>query len=303
MEEGVGDNLADFDSPLGKVIDLVIARLQLLGVGVHSQGRIARMRNAFASAGSATGVLDKDDPTFELALEAIREFSLFSRVLAVIRDDEDLPGMLRLLKEAGKDPVLPQQVVKTARGRNALAELYAASIFKSACSSQVQLGEPDVIVQGDSRAFGVAVKRAKSQDGLENRIREGASQVSACGMPGVLFIDVSQAFNLPNERITRSIPRSMFEEAHGRALSLGIELCCPELSEWVRKKRVRGVFFFDHQVRYLGHGRWEFVPLIMAVDTSRNNDRRHREFKAIEMLVRAGTRPPKSLGYLEPSAR
>ena len=227
--------------------------------------------------GSPRGIIQPDNPDFEIGLEAYRDVQHLEFILET-RPDPPPEGFLSLLRNVVDDPVLPQGSVKESPGRDAQAELYVAAICRKASLEPVRHDEPDVLCWLGNTQLAVAVKRLKSVDILEKRVRAAAKQIKRSGLPGIVVLDTSLALNPDNARIWRQVTDYEFARRYPAVLRGVIKEHYDRLQSWVRGKWVSGVVIHDHQIRLTLNEGWRLEGVTYGIGTAPWNQRRTREF-------------------------
>ena len=118
------------------------------------------------------------DPHFEAALEGERDL----QVLAFVFDcAAKMPNrrheFCRLIRNALKDSLLPNEDRGQSKGRDAQFELFVAAVCQNAGLHPVKPEEPDVTCHIEGIKFGIAAKRIKNISNLEQHVRKAAVQI------------------------------------------------------------------------------------------------------------------------------
>ncbi|MCZ6835826.1 MAG: hypothetical protein O7G85_08635 [Planctomycetota bacterium] len=265
--------------------DFVLDRIRALGFKLHPESRLMKMRNVLFEDDSPRE-LDPNDIDFAIALEALRDFLHFGFIFDHF--DPSLDGEAKQrLNIALQDCHLPQDNLENSPGRDAQFELFVAAICSRAQFIPVKFAEPDiqVVIPGPefpegSQIFGIAAKRIKSVGNFEKNVRKASKQIKKSDLPGVIAIDTSVALNRDNEAIVKPMELDRFRKLHNKGLRRFIDDYYKRIQEWVRTKGVRTIVFHDHQIWAHPEQGWTLMSLYMAVDTSRGNQRRNREYEA-----------------------
>ena len=269
----------------GENAEHVISSLKALGLKPHPSCRLMKMCRVLTEP---LEVVSPDDPGFETALEAERDFQILGFVFDQVNEDSDDPEFLRLVRNTLKDSILPQDDREGSKGRDAQFELLVAAICQSAGMLPVSREEPDVICHIEDTKYGIAAKRIKNVAKLEQNVRKAAKQIQGVGVRGFIALDTSVALNRENERITTPIPDKQFGLLYRDALNEFIHQYHDRIQQWVRGKGVRGILFHDHQVRFCEDGVWSLVGMTMKLNTARHNQCRNREFHAFASRYEKG---------------
>lgn len=257
----------------------VIESVESLGFHPNPESRLMRMHRVLTEA---NGIISPDAPEFETALEAERDL----QVLALVFDqaaahpaDEEYQ---RLVRNALKDSLLPNEDRGQSKGRDAQFELFVAAVCQNAGLQPVCREEPDVTCHIEDVKFGIAAKRIKNVNNLKKHVRKAAEQIEQSKLAGVIALDTNVALNRDNERITAPLPDNEFSVLYKRALEHFMDDFHDKIQEWVRGKGVRGMVIHDQQVRFQPDGEWSLVGMTLRVNTARENQRRNREFRLFE---------------------
>jgi hypothetical protein len=264
---------------LAEKFDFVVAQIGDLGITIHPQSRLMRERSAFLDAnGHLVPLVTPDHPDFAIALEAIRDFTLFEFILerwpfaAGHRD-----GTLRL-KTALKDAADPHIPASRTPGRDTQLELFiAVALHRSGL--QVDFGTPDVRVRIDGRYCFFEAKRPKTSESIDNAVRTAVEQIEDSGCPGVIFVDVSVAFNPTGVRIVRAMSNEECRLRHRQALRHCIRPHERELFRSMEGTPVAGILFQDHQLRAAPDEGWLLQSACMEFPNPAATKRLQRLFK------------------------
>lgn len=266
--------------------DYVIRCLTELGASPRPSSRLWAMHRVFFDGtGNVRPMIDKTDPEFEVALESYRDVLQLAFILDTVDDAAFLEDHL---KRVVYDSTLPQQDKTQSVGRNVQVELYVYAICIRAGLTPARLDEPDVQCSLNDQRFGLAVKRIKSLQKLEERVRKAAEQIERCKLPGVIVLDTTIALNPKNSRIWEVNDSLEFGAAYKLAFRSFIDSVATNLSAWVRGRGVRGIIFQDSVIHLCQRSRWSVAGLNFAFSTSLNNQRRRREFENFWHAYRRG---------------
>ena len=253
----------------------VVDSIKKLGLEPHPESRIMQEYRVLTQGDS---VVTPNHPQFQIALEAERDMQLLGFVFDhVIAHDSDTT-FLDLVHKALKDRVLPQDNLQDSRGRDAQFHLFIAAICYGAGFVPVQFDEPDLICTVDRIKFGIAAKRLKNVDRLEEHIRKASEQIRSTGLPGIIALDTCVALNRDNRRIAETIPDDQFRKLYKQALDLFIFQHFDNIQKWVKEKGVRGIVIHDHQVRSCLDQQWELISMTVRVPTKDGIKEHEREF-------------------------
>ncbi len=255
--------------------EFVIESIKELGLQPHPQSRLMQMYRVLTGE---EGIIQPDHAEFEVALEAERDFNVLGFVFDQARAHALDSGFIRLVKDVLKDSLFPNEDRTQSKGRDAQFELFVAAICQAANLTPVVREEPDVTCHIDGIKFGIAAKRIKSTSSLEKRVRKGAKQINAAGLPGVVALEMTEALNPDNDRITTPISDNQIGRLYSQALREYMGGDLGRLQEWVGDKGVCGVVIHYQQVRRLPNGEWSLDGMTLRVKTARRSRRLNREY-------------------------
>lgn len=205
-----------------------------------------------------------DDSEFRTALEALRDFELLLPILATV---DRIEGGHALLEGVLRDDPLPH-AGNQSPGRDAQTELLVASTCALGGMDPVSIEEPDVKAVTEGQPWRIAVKRVKSQRRIDDNLRRAADQTGRWEDPGVVFLDVSLAFDPDDQQVTRPMPREEFHHLLGEGLRRGIQRIERRVFERARAKGVGVVYFYFSCLRLDPESGWELGSIHMDVDTA-----------------------------------
>lgn len=260
----------------------LLSKFESYGVVARPGSRLDQMARAFLrESGRVKDVVAPTDPDFRTALEAMRDLFLLEPILASLDAIELNADRRPLLKRLLKDPVVPRSTASVSRARDLQAELLAATRCVLGGFTDVALQEPpDVQATLDGVRWGIAVKRVKKANRIEQNMRDAADQVGRMGGPGVILLDVSLAFN-ENSTPLRAPSGEEFNESQARRLSDIIKNNEAAIFGRSKAKEVRLVYVFDTQIREVPEDGWGLATVTMEVDTFRDSktDRQYKSFR------------------------
>ena len=246
--------------------NFVIESIRTLGFDPHPQSRIMRMHQALCKQnGTPSAVVQPGDPNFEIACESMRDIQQLEFIFDQLLDQGAPNDIGQHVRRMLGDSVFPQDDRIKSRGRDAQCELLVAAICTKAELGTVTGVEPDIQCTINGQLLGLAVKRIKSDDRLEQNIRKGAHQVQQSKLPGIIVADISLAFNPENRRIEVPITDERFMKLHIEAVRRIVDLYHDRLQHWIRAKGVLGLILHDHQVRLHPTRGWEMDSLTTSV--------------------------------------
>jgi len=255
----------------------VIDAIRELGITPHPQSRLMQMHTVLTEA---AGIIHRDDPLFETALEAERDMQLLGFVFDQANANGDNGDFQTLVKRVLDDSVFPQDDRGQSKGRDFQFELFVAAVCQSAGLTPVNYAEPDVTCTVDGRTIGIAAKRLKNVSNLDKRVKKASQQIETSQLPGIIALDTCVALNRDNERIVTQIPDPEFGKLYKRALTRFLDDWHRKIHDWVAGKRVGGVVFHDHQVRFEPNGQWGLFSMTCWLPTEINDQQANREFES-----------------------
>jgi len=275
-------------------VKFVVEQASAFGVNVNPTSRIGLIQRLVTELdGGPAGIIRVDHPQFQEALEGVRDVQIIAFILRQLPQAK-LPADFReRVKTMLGDASLPQNSSDSTKGRDMQAELYVAAVCVNA-GIEPEFHEPDLMVKVSGKTFGVAVKRVKSLDRLEERIKSAAGQVQRAGVPGFIVADLTTAMNPENKRVTATLSDQEFGGIISDRLRDVTVRREQELVEWVRGSGVQGLFVTDHHVRLRQQdGKYGLDSMTHGLSLSPYNQRRHREFEAFaKQFVRGLATPP-----------
>ena len=195
---------------LSDAANYVLEQFAWFGLEVPEDSRIKRMYSAVCNDdGSSRGFIPENDPNFDIAREALRDFLQLEFFFDQIRNDPRKAEYVSILKRivSDSDSALPQDNEQNSPGRDAQAEVFVFGVCKKADMSPV-FEEPDVTCEVKGKRFGVAVKRIKNLSKLATRVSEGTRQIHKTGRPGLISVEVTLAVNPKNRSIMTNMPET-----------------------------------------------------------------------------------------------
>jgi hypothetical protein len=271
--------------------EFVISSIEALGITVNPTSRLAQMKKVLSRPGD--NIIPQNDPDFETALEGLREFTLLAFIFDNLKAHPEDSELRRKVKAAMKDSVLPQSDKSLSRGRDAQFELFVFAICLSANLTPVAFEEPDVTCVIESTKYGIAAKRVKSKNTLEDRIKDASRQIERVGLPGIIALDTCLALNPQNERFWKPMSNMTFGRLYSARMQRFMQKHDDRIQELVRGKGVRGIIIHDHLPRLIADNEWTTESMTVRHNTARENSRRNKEF---ELFSRSY---PKGLPNLE----
>jgi hypothetical protein len=257
-------------------------KLVALGVSVEGYGRVAQMVESLQN-----GYVAPHDEHFPMALEAWRDIQILAFVL------DYLPGQVQQfmlqdkLRLCMKDTVLPQDSLDRSPGRDTQAELHFAAVCARG-GMQPCLQEPDIVCQVSGKSYGIAVKRLKNADKIEQRFRNAADQIERAQLPGFVALDLTVAFNRDNVPLVTNASARELRAAHRRTCNDFRHQYHDKMKGWIRGREVRGVILVEHRLHFQGGQDWFLETFNGEGSFSSDNQRRQREFDAFVKYYKQG---------------
>jgi len=250
---------------LSDAANYVLNQFASSGLEVPEESRIRHMYSAVCNDdGSSRGLIPENDPDFNVAREALRDFSQLEFFFDQIPNDVQKSNYVSILKQIVKDSVLPQNDKQESRGRNAQAEAFVFAVCKNAEMNPL-FEEPDVTCQVEGKKYGVAVKRIKNLSKIKTRLSEGAQQIHRSGLPGVISVEMTIAVNPENYSIVTNENEQKVKDWWTEKMR---QTTNRELKDF-QSKEVRGVFLHEHcPVRFGEH--YELRSMTYGISTAEN---------------------------------
>lgn len=249
---------------LAEAIEFVLASVRKLGVEVPASSRIDEMTRVFFDEdGRPTRTVEPDDPNLRTAQEALRDVSLLEPILDTM-DDIAVNNRGSVIKKLLGDAVIPRAKQRSAVGRDLQAELLVAATCVKGGMGNVSLDEPDVRAEVEGQQLGIAVKRLKSANRLDDRLRDATRQIERSGLLGVVFMDISLAFNQDSTPVLAPSEEA-FRRAHRERVQQIIQ---DREGIFVRRASAKGVglvYVFDSMVRQVPKTGWGLGTVHMDI--------------------------------------
>lgn len=278
------------------MVDKIVAvqsRLAQLGLAMQPGDRLSQMAALFTGPDGNMVTVRTTSPEFKIVLEASREFALLEYTLHNWPFEPADARATVKLKHSLKDPLLDWDLAQPARGRSLQLELFVAALCHRAGFRPVKLAEPDVLCAVRDRPFGLAVKRAQSPADVQELVRDAAAQVQATGDRGVVFVDMSCAFNQRYGYVTRPMTDDECDQLHVAWVRKCIDPLHTPLIRTVRGSRTLGVYLWSSFLRFAPASGWQPETLLMDVDTSHENRSHRRLYAAFRSVLAEAHRSQK----------
>lgn len=178
----------------------IYAQFEQLGRSTVPSSRINSYRDAIESLMRA----DKENrrPSLSLAelmLHTTVEFAQLKTIIKATNTSPERASWDDRLRTLISGTNIPSPESKHSPTRDFQFESFVAAVAELS-GYKVRFAEPDVIVQTDGYAFGIAAKRPRSIRGIEKNVKKAASQILQSGLPGIIALDMSFAL-YPNQCI------------------------------------------------------------------------------------------------------
>lgn len=251
---------------LSEAAKYVIDRFKSFGIEVSENSRFIQMyKSVCKEDGNSRGFIREDDPNFDIALEALRDFSQLEFFFDQIANDAQKANYVSKLKQIVKDSVLPQDDEIESRGRNAQAEAFVFAVCRDAGMNPL-FEEPDVTCQVKGRRYGVAVKRIKNLSKIKTRLVDGESQIHKSGLLGIIFVEVTIAVNQQNDKIVTNANEQKVRDWWIAKMRQTTNRVLKD----VQNEEVRGIFLHECcPVRY-PDGQYLLRGLTYGISTAKN---------------------------------
>lgn len=229
----------------------VLSQVSALGLTPKPNSRLLEMKRVMDR-----GKLEFDDPEFWIALEVERDMAHLAFVFEQLLRHPNQREFNRHVKHLLNDSALPQQNLANSPGRDKQFELYLAATCQNADLLPIGFGEPDVTCEVDGRPFGIAAKRLKNIERVDERIWEAVKQFERARIPGVVALDLSFAWNRANRPMISQVQSQMcLMILHQRARQFFDERRS-ELTRILATTQVRAFVVFDFTLRLRPNQRW-----------------------------------------------
>lgn len=229
----------------------VLDQVGALGLTPKPNSRLLEMKRVLDR-----GRVDFDDPEFWIALEAERDMAHLAFVFEQLQQHPSRREFTKHVKHLLNDSALPQENLANSPGRDKQFELYLAATCQNAELLPVGFGEPDVTCTVDNQPFGIAAKRLKNIERVDERIWEAVDQFERAKIRGVVALDLSFAWNRANRPMISQIQSQMYLMIlHTRARQFFDERE-DVLNRILATTQVRAFVVFDFALRLRPNQRW-----------------------------------------------
>lgn len=267
----------------------VTAELQAVGLDRNELSRFSLLLRHFGDG----EMIQSDHPRFNEVLENERDRQTLTFIfdhIGNLKGSAEFNSLLRLLV---KDSALPEGAGKLSKGRDAQFHLLLAATCQNA-GLQPQLAEPDIVCKIDGKDFGVAAKRLKSLERLDERIDEGVDQLRRADMPGVIAIDVTIALNPENRRYIAAGEADRFMSLLEVAMYRFVHQRIDGFRRRLHGTRVRGLLFVNTFVVVGKVHEPEFLSYNYGVCTVKGSPDRKLHFHKFHRAFAGGTYNPQN---------
>lgn len=257
--------------------EYVVERLTDFGVKIHPSSRIGRMVQIL----SRPGIIEPDDPNYPIVVESIRDMYQLRLIVDTMdahRESHEFRVATNFLR---KDLTLPQGEHKDTPGRNFQFQLYVAALCTNA-GLPTRHEEPDVTCDVEDTMFGIAAKRLKTIEALEENVTDAANQVRQAGIPSIIALDLTLAQNPTNRRITSSLESQLDADlSHAKSQDL-FDKNGERIRQLVAGKGVMAVWTFESTLRLTRDRTWSHECWSFWFDTTKDEteDRLLDQFRA-----------------------
>jgi len=153
---------------LSETANYVLLQFNCFEIKVPNNSRLLlEYKSVCNDNGSSRGFIQEDDPNFDIALEAQRDFRQLEFFFDQIDNDVQKTNYGSILKQIIKDSVFPQDDKLDSSGRNAQAEAFVFAVCRNSGMNPL-FEEPDVTCQVKGKKYGIAVKRIKNLSKIKN---------------------------------------------------------------------------------------------------------------------------------------
>ncbi|HWS72797.1 MAG TPA: hypothetical protein VN605_11815 [Thermoanaerobaculia bacterium] len=180
------ESFASLRDRTAELIEFLVAN----GIRVHPSSRLPqylKQLNAAAKVDGVTVPKELDLAIWHRCLIEVDDLNLVARSLSAA---PEVAGWKDAVSCALRGGVVRTDEIKHSPARDIQFELIIASMFRRA-AYQVELAEPDVVLTSETPPIGVAAKRPRSLNNLDNIIGDADKQIARSGLHGILALDLS----------------------------------------------------------------------------------------------------------------
>ena len=271
---------------LAEIARAIPSRLEALGIVVPNGSRFDVYQALFTKNSNSKDIISSND--FPKASQGFLDIQLMHFILDQLPLNDREEWINRLRKAIDDKATVVEQPTAHSPARDAQFELYVAAVlFKSGifhCFDE----KPDIHSQFNSRLWGVACKRLKSPQRLEQAIRAARKQILSSGLPGVIALDLSVALNQENKVIGPQLDQHTINKRLHAAMRGFMDTYIDSIHSWVNTTWVRGLILTYHSVMDEGEMGWILDSRTFSVPLSRENVRRREEFREYANIFTKG---------------
>lgn len=253
----------------------IIERIESLGIEVQPTSRVMVMLRTLE-----LGYLPYDHPKFPIALQSVHDMYQLRLIVSQLDSQIENPEFKRRAKLMLKDATMPQDCGQNTPGRDTQFELYLAAVCLAAGLDSVTLEEPpDITCSADGLKFGIAAKRLKTLNNLEEHIKKGADQVRRSGCAGIVALDLTGARNPTNEPILSQLQSQLHVQlAHIRNYRF-FNKHHQDIFRWVAGTPVRAVLVFELTLRVTTAQSWSHDGMMCWLPTTQGDEQAEHELE------------------------
>jgi hypothetical protein len=243
--------------------EYVVERLTDFGVRINPSSRIGRMLRILRRP----GIIEPDDADYPIVLESIRDMYQLRLIVDTMDAHRESRGFRVAADLLRKDLALPQDESKDTPGRNCQFQLYVAALCTNA-RLPTRHEEPDVTCDVEGAVCGIAAKRLKTIEALEENVKDAAGQIRRAAIPGIIALDLTLAQNPTNRRITSSLESQLHVNlSHAKYHDL-FDKKGESIRELVAAKGVLAVWVFESTLRLMNDRTWRHDCCSFWFDTT-----------------------------------
>jgi hypothetical protein len=261
-----------------------------LDVRLHPQSRLCQMVDVLKD-GSKINQDQDDRNRFSTAREGIRDILILDFVIERLSTTIDPAALRKKLRLSVKDHVQPQDDRTESPGRDVQTELYVAAVASKG-KLNPKFEEPDLLCELAEQPLGVAVKRVKNKKRFEEHFRKAVSQIAKSGVRGIVIMDMSLAFNPPNEPLRTAASIEQMQLSHKKEMKLFVDPSHGKMKTWIHGREVRGPIIIDNILWDQPEYGWSLNTLHYDVPFDIHNQRRRREFEQFRKAFKRGYATP-----------
>jgi hypothetical protein len=228
----------------------VIEQFTALGIEVKAGSRIMEMHDLMQREH-----IPFEDENFMIALQAMKDLVELGFIFDQLNGAGNKDQFRKICKLMLMDSALPQNDRINSQGRDSQFELYLAAICQKAGMRPVDYEEPDVTCHVDGEKFCIAAKRIKTDTQARGRINKAARQIKKAGLPGIIALDMSIAWNKKNIPITSQLQNRVYNQMFDVEAAKFLAKHVPWLGKNGISDKVLGIVIFKFSVHVVD-GKW-----------------------------------------------